>query len=89
MQDAFNSFFWNGDSEAVRDQAMREEYEGRRTEYEIRIKEWLSESNRERFKGKTLEEMISEIGNERFPIGEVPIEKQEYFDVDDSRIFFW
>ena len=74
-------------SEVIRDQSMREGYEQRKAEYENRIREWLSEENRERFKDKELDEITADIGKEMLPIGEVPVEIQEYFGVNESYVY--
>ena len=66
---------------------MREGFEERRKEYEERIREWLSNENRERFKGKTLKEISDEVGSVYFPVGEVPDIAKEFFDVDDPRVY--
>lgn len=66
---------------------MHDGFEERRKEYERRIREWLSNENRERFKGKTLKEIMAGFSPAYLPAGEVPSIAQEFFGVDDPRVY--
>ncbi len=66
---------------------MHDGFEERRKEYERRIREWLSNENREHFKGKTLKEIMAGISPAYLPVGEVPSIAQEFFGVDDPRVY--
>ena len=74
-------------SEVIRDQSMREGYEQRKAEYEIRIKEWITKDDLKAYKGLNLSEIRKILGNEKLPIAEVPIEAANFFGIEDTTVY--
>ena len=62
-------------------------YEKRKAEYETRIKEWITKGDLNAYEGLNLRDIRKILGNEKYPIAEVPVEAADFFGIEDVTVY--